>query len=196
MPVKFALDEVLASSPSTGKKGCLRLYSLGFGDISMDANTNLYSDSIYVADWYTAVNNSLQVTLPAQMEYAWRTGQDPQTRMVPMLTVIPDFFPEEWQALVEYLGVPYDPAAGDTPESKPFAYKRYLQRGKIGTPWTDEFREIIIEIGNETWHNKALPQWDGFGWTGAVMQGGKEYGLFAKLMIDRDRDEDAGMEAA
>jgi len=184
VPVKFALDEVLASAPPAGKKGCLRFYGVGFGDTSMQANLNWHSDSTYVADWYTAVNRSLLMTLPAQMEYALRTGSRPENRMVPMLTVIPDFFPEEWQAMVEYLGVPYDPAAGDTPQSKPFACARYLQRGKNGTPWTDEFREILIEIGNETWHNKALPMWDGFGWTGAVMQGGKEYGLFARHMID------------
>ena len=184
VPVKFAFDELLASSPPTGKKGCLRFYGVGFGDTSMQANLDLYGDSTYTADWYTAVNRSLLMTVPVQMEYAVRTGDRPETRMVPMLTVSPDFFPEEWKALVEYLGVPYDPAAGDTPQSKPFAHKRYLHRGKLGTPWADEFREIVIEIGNETWHNKALPMWDGFGWTGAVMQGGKEYGLFARHMID------------
>ena len=184
VPVKFALDEVVASSPPAGKKGCLRLYSLGFGDISMDANTGVFSDSNYTADWYTSVSSALTATLPAQLEYALRTGDRPETRMVPMLTLTPDFFPEEWKALIEFLGVPFDPAAGDTPEKKPFAYKRYLQRGKLGRPWTDEFREVVIEIGNETWHNKALPQWDGFGWTGAVMQGGKEYGLFARHIIN------------
>ncbi len=183
VPVKFAFDEILASMPASGKKGCLRLYGMGFGDISMEANTELYGDSTYTADWYTAVNQSIHMTLPVQMEYALRTGNSPETRMVPMLTVSPDFFPEEWKAMVEFLGVPYDPTT-DSPKSKPYAYKRYLQRGRTGKPWTEEFREIVIEIGNETWHNKALPQWDGFGWTGAVMQGGKEYGLFARFIID------------
>jgi hypothetical protein len=184
VPVKFSFDEIINSMPPTGKKGCLRMYGAGFCDTSMDAYTNLYAGSTYTADWYTAVNNATYITLPVQMEYALRTGDSPETRVVPMLTVNPDFYPEEWQAMIEFLGVPYDPAAGDTPHSKPYAYKRYMQRGKVGTPWTDQFREIVIEIGNETWHNKAMPMWDGFGWTNAVHQGGKEYGLFARYMID------------
>jgi len=185
VPIKATFDEILASMPAEGRKGCLRFYGLGFCDATMAAYTDLFAGSTYTADWYTAVSCATPATLPVQMEYARRTGSSPETRVVPMITLPPDFFPEEWQGLVEYLGVPYDPAAGDTPQTKPWAYKRFRQRGGVGTPWTDGFREIVIEIGNETWHNKALPMWDGFGWTGAVMQGGKEYGLFAKLIIDQ-----------
>lgn len=78
--------------------------------------------------------------------------------------------------------MPYD-SATDTPQSKPWAYRRSQQRGS-GTPWTDEFREIVLEYGNETWHNGAGGYgWDGFSAPGAVHQGGKEYGLFARYMF-------------
>ncbi|MCW2277866.1 hypothetical protein [Heliophilum fasciatum] len=36
----------------------------------------------------------------------------------------------------------------DTPESGPYAYLRWQQRG-ITTPWIQEFRQVIIEFGNE-----------------------------------------------
>ena len=67
---------------------------------------------------------------------------------------------QDWLGLVEYLAAPYDPKA-DSPRSKPWAYKRYRQRG-IGTPWTDEFANIVIEFGNETWHNGHFEDWLGF----------------------------------
>ena len=103
------------------------------------------------------------------------------------MTLIVDLFEEEWEALIEYLGVPYDPGI-DTPASKPYAYKRYVQRGDNGTPWTDEFREILVELGNESWHNgNRFPQWDGFGPPNWVHAGGKEYGLFAKYIFDERR---------
>ena len=54
----------------------------------------------------------------------------------------------------------------------------------MGTPWTEEFTRITVELGNETWHNGAFPQWLGFGRFMAVHQGGPEYGLVARYLID------------
>jgi hypothetical protein len=89
---------------------------------------------------------------------------------------------EDWLALVEYLAAPYDPQQ-DSPQSKPWAHLRVQQRG-VATPWTDEFAEIILEFGNETWHNGVFGDWLGFRTFGAVHQGGPEYGLFARYLIE------------
>ena len=48
-----------------------------------------------------------------------------------------------------YLASPYDPAK-DSPQSKPWAYKRFRQ-GQA-KPWTDEFEAINFELSNETWN--------------------------------------------
>ncbi len=105
--------------------------------------------------------------------------------MVPYLTGLEEYTEDEWMALAEFLGVPYDPSV-DTPETKPYAYLRYTYRDGNGTPWTDEFREIVVEYGNETWHNGAGGYgWDGWGRPGWVHHGGKEYGLFARYMFDQ-----------
>jgi hypothetical protein len=83
---------------------------------------------------------------------------------------------------VEYLAAPYDPAV-DTPGAKPYAHMRYRQRGH-GTPWTDAFAEIILEFGNETWHNGVFEDWLGFHKHHWVHAGGPEYGFFAQYLID------------
>jgi hypothetical protein len=90
----------------------------------------------------------------------------------------------EWAAILEYLAAPYDPAR-DSPATKPWAALRASQHG-VNRPWTEEFREIILEFGNETWHQGA----GGYGWHGYgrpfwVHTGGREYGLFARYFIDR-----------
>jgi hypothetical protein len=119
------------------------------------------------------------VTIPQIMNWAMATGYRADNRIIPYISLSEEYTEIEWLQLVEYLGVPYDPAA-DTPESKPWAYLRYQQRGN-GTPWTDEFREIVLEFGNETWHNGAGSYgWNGFGRPGWVHMGGREYGLFAR----------------
>jgi hypothetical protein len=68
---------------------------------------------------------------------------------------------KEWRDFIEYLAAPYDPKV-DTPKTKPYAHRRTLHRGGILTPWTEEFPSIIIEYGNETWHNGQ----GGYGWEG------------------------------
>ena len=93
--------------------------------------------------------------------------------------------PEEWQGLVEYLAAPYDPAAGDTPETKPWAARRYLQGCK--EHWANAFDKIYFELSNETWNNLFLP------WfftnmpdnaTDQDLDRGTVYGLFLGWVID------------
>lgn len=55
----------------------------------------------------------------------------------------------EWQALVEYLAAPYDPAR-DTPQSKPWAWRR-VQHGQP-RPYAEIFPRILIEFSNENWN--------------------------------------------
>jgi hypothetical protein len=172
----------MATLPATGSKPAVRFYPLSYGN-SLVENLlgNVDGNGGY------SVNDARfeagpGVTLPAIMGWALKTGASPATRVVPFLTFAEEYTENEWLAIVEYLGVPYV-AGTDTPTGKPYAYMRYQQRGN-GTPWTDEFREIVVEYGNETWHNGAGGYgWYGFGAPGAVHQGGAEYGLFARYMF-------------
>jgi len=101
-----------------------------------------------------------------------------QAKVTPWLQVEMHFSPEEWLGLIEYLAAPYDPAK-DTPQSKPWAWKRFSQ-GQT-KPWTDEFDSMLFEISNETWNWLFRP------WvfeamtdaaTGRKYDRGEVYGLF------------------
>ncbi len=101
-----------------------------------------------------------------------------KAEVIPWLQIEWHMSPEEWLGFVEFMAAPYDPAV-DTPESKPWAFKRYSQ-GQA-RPWVDEFDKIWFEIGNETWNwlfnpwvFEAMPD----GATGEKFQRGKVYGLF------------------
>ena len=61
----------------------------------------------------------------------------------PWLQVEQYFSEAELLGLVEFLAAPYDPAK-DSPERKPWAYKRYLQNQSA--PWTDVFPHFIYEV--------------------------------------------------
>jgi hypothetical protein len=177
-PHHLSLDEFLAASPTTGRKPAVRFYPVNYpGHSSLDHLLGNYASS--VADFiYNVRADAGRVTVPHAMEWCLATGSTPEERAVPFLTLSEEYTEVEWKAVIEYLGVPYDPVH-DTQTSKPWAYKRYLQRGH-GSPWTDDFREIVLELGNETWHNGAGGYgWHGFGRPGWVHDGGTEYGLFA-----------------
>jgi hypothetical protein len=72
-----------------------------------------------------------------------------QVKCNPWLQIEMAMSEEEWLGLAEFLAAPYDPAK-DTPETKPWAYKRYRMGQK--RPWTEEFERIYFEISNETWN--------------------------------------------
>lgn len=72
----------------------------------------------------------------------------------PWLQIEYHMSPEEWLGFAEYMAAPYDPAK-DTPQSKPWAYKRYAQGRQA--PWTDAFDRIYFELSNETWNGLFAP---------------------------------------
>lgn len=98
---------------------------------------------------------------------------------------------EEWLGFAEWLLAPYDPDAGDTPESKPWAHKRWSMGQK--EPWIDAFPEFAFEISNETWNRTFAPyDWD---WgtpltdsvTGQNYSYGETYGLFNEYVVNQLR---------
>ena len=183
-PHEVSFDEFMASVPAEGKKPAMRFYGPIYHATTVEALMGDYGNSKWEVAWNMRFGNAPIATLAQSMYWAYKTGDSPETRVVPHLTFNEEYVESDWKAIVEYLGVPYDPAT-DSPESKPYAYRRYRYRGENGRPWTDEFREIVVEYGNETWHNGAGGYgWDGWGRPGYVHFGGTEYGLFARYMFD------------
>jgi len=186
LPNQTILDEVLASQPASGPKGVHRMWFLN-RSATMDSILGWHANSRIVPSWNTFVSETLKMTLPTGLMFAERTGNSPETRMRPYLVLAHVLHSEaDWRNLVEYLAAPYDPAR-DTPAAKPYAHRRFQQRGH-GRPWTDTFAEIRIELGNETWHNGMVDDdWIGFGRSGRIRDGGTEYGLFARYLVDEIR---------
>ncbi|HQK93746.1 MAG TPA: Ig domain-containing protein [Armatimonadota bacterium] len=182
VPNATVLDELKAASPPAGPKGMQRCWVLA-RDSTMDHLLSWYGNSQVRPDWSTSISGTVDMTMPQLLEFCRLTGPDPTQRVVPWIVIQHILHDEDdWLALVEYLAAPYDPAA-DSPETKPWAFRRFRQRG-TGTPWIDEFRELIIEFGNETWHNGVFEDWLGFRTRNAVWQGGQEYGMFARYLIE------------
>jgi hypothetical protein len=182
-PHEVSFDELMATMPAVGRKPAIRFYYLTYHPAELRSQFGNHGSASYNVAWNSGPGRAPASTIHQCLNWALATGTDPDTRAVPYFTQPEEYTEAEWMALVEYLGVPYDPAT-DTPAKKPWAYQRYVMRGKNGKPWSDEFREILVEYGNETWHNGAGGYgWDGFGTPGAVHQGGREYGLFARYMF-------------
>jgi hypothetical protein len=183
-PHEISFDEMMDSMPQTGKKPAMRFYGTIFHPSSIEAMMTNYGNGTYRVAWNAGTGNAPSTTIAQCMQWAYQTGDAPDTRVVPYLTCLEEYTEDEWMALVEFLGVPYNPSV-DTPQTKPYAYLRYKHRNRNGRPWTDEFREIVIELGNETWHQGAGGYgWDGWGRPNWVHHGGLEYGLFARYMFD------------
>lgn len=182
VPNATVLDELLKSQPATGRKGTHRIWFLS-RDATLSSILSWHAGSNVRPDWRTAVEGTMHMTLPMGLMFDLATGPDAQSRMRPWLVLQHILHSEaDWLNLVEYLAAPYDPKT-DTPQSKPWAFRRFQQRGS-GTPWTDEFETITVEFGNETWHNGHFDDWLGFSTRGAIHQGGREYGLFMTYLIN------------
>jgi len=182
VPNPTVLHELLRSQPSAGPKAAHRIWFLA-KDATMASILSWHANSDVSPDWRTFVGGTMEMTLPMGLAFDLATGPDAASRMRPWLVIQHILHSEEdWLAFIEYLAAPYDPKA-DTPQAKPWAYKRCQQRG-VGTPWTDEFPHIIVEFGNETWHNGVFPDWIGFSTRNAVHQGGREYGLFTRYLVE------------
>jgi hypothetical protein len=182
---RLAFDELVMSQPETGRKGSHRIWFLN-KDATMEGITSWHANSTWSPDWITGVSDTLDMTLPMGLEFDLATGATPETRMRPWLVLQHLTHSEdEWRGLVEYLAAPYDPAK-DTPKAKPWAHKRFMQRGH-GRPWTAEFPSIAIQFGNETWHNGQNAEWLGFAWRGNIFQGGRAYGLAMQYLCNEIR---------
>lgn len=116
-------------------------------------------------------------TLPQMLSAFHETGVQPWLQFEFHMA------PEEWLGMVEYLAAPYRPEV-DTPQAKPWAYKRYRQGH--AAPWVDDFEKIYIELGNETWNRLFFP------WVFEPMNdsttrksysGGEVYGLYQEYVI-------------
>lgn len=169
-------------SQSAGKKGTLRIYGPVFNHSPMSSILQGFNSSRADVSWMASVQGDSARSLPQSLELAFATGSNPETRVVPWITFQVTQDEDEWQALIEYLAEPFDPAV-DEAKGKPWAALRFSQRGH-GRPWTADFREMILEIGNETWHNGAAGYgFEGFGYGSFIAPNeptwGTEYGLMA-----------------
>jgi len=176
--------ELMDNQPAEGAKGAQRSW-VGLTDARMESILGWHNQNTMQVSWFLSLRPAEPTTVPKTLAMLERTGDTPATRMTPWLIVQVMFDENEYRDLIEYLAAPYDPRA-DTSESKRFAHLRYTQRGH-GRPWIDDFKEIIIEFGNENWHNRIMANWIGFGRYGAVHQYGKEYGLFCRYFIEQMR---------
>ena len=175
----FVLDELRASQPLTGEKGMLRYMYVLLNRASMASSLGLHHDAHLAISWYQGADAVGTMTLPHFLQNALVTGATPATRMKPWLNVSSHATEQEWLMLMEYLAAPIDPANPADVAAKPWAFLRYQQRG-VTTPWTDEFPRLYVEFANETWHNGAVhPEWVGWGRSGYIHDGAREFGLMA-----------------
>jgi hypothetical protein len=180
VPSPRMLDELLASQPATGRKGMMRSMSIMLNSATMKSLLTPHKDDSVTMDWYQSFGAASNLSLPWMLDYAYKTGTSPATRMRPWLNISSYDTEAEWAMLCEFLAAPIDPSNAADVAAKPWAYLRYLERG-VATPWTDEFECIYIEFANETWHNGAVSdQWIGWGRSGWVHSGDKEFGLAVK----------------
>lgn len=135
------------------------------------------SQESYSMDQYTGPNGTVEgvekgISLGGVLGTIRKAGMDP------WLQIEFHMSPEEWLGFAEFMAAPYDPAE-DTPESKPWAYKRFKQGHPA--PWTDDFDRIYFELSNETWNSLFAP-WVFTGMrdsvTGKNHDRGAVYGMF------------------
>jgi len=183
VPNATVLDELIKSQPATGKKGVHRIW-FNTRDTTLSSILSWHANSKVSPNVSTSVGETMAMTLPMGLTFDLATGDSPATRMRPWLVIQHILNSEQdWKNLIEYLAAPYDPKK-DSPKEKPWAYLRTQHRSGVLTPWMDEFSDMVIELGNETWHNGFIEDWLGFSKSGMIHQGGPEYGYFAKYLIE------------
>jgi len=176
---------LMDNQPATGRKGALRSWA-GLTQASMDDLLRWSIPCEFNLEGRVRLNTIKRgPAFPKALTILEATGDRTETRMVPWLIAQVTHSPEEYRNLIEYLAAPYDPAV-DSPESKPYAHRRTLHRGH-SRPWTEDFREVIIEFGNENWHNRQNSGWIGVGRFSAVHQGGPEMGVFTRYLVEEIR---------
>ena len=102
---------------------------------------------------------------------ALASGTNAATRTIPWVIASLEWAEEDFVKLVEYLSGPAGTPYGDL---------RIEKRGGVTTPWTDEFRKIYIEMGNEPWNTGYF-----FGFRGGFSdQSGTTYGRWSNYVWD------------
>ncbi len=129
-PHEISFDELADSMPDMGEKPALRFYDTIFHPADIQSMFTNYANGTYRVAWNSGPGNAPSTTIAQALYWAYKTGDRPNTRVVPYLTCLEEYTENEWMALVEFLGVPYDPATDD-PASKPYAYLRYKYRDDI-----------------------------------------------------------------
>ena len=100
---------------------------------------------------------------------ALASGSTPETRNIPWIIASLEWAEADFVNLVEYL-------AG--PAGTPYGDLRIEQRGGVTTPWTDEFRKIYLEMGNEPWNTGYF-----FGFRGGFSaESGTTYGRWCQYI--------------
>jgi hypothetical protein len=103
------------------------------------------------------------------LQASYESGADPETRTIPWITVNLNWTEQNFLDLVEYL-------AG--PTNTPYGALRQAERGGIAQPWTDEFRAIYLEMGNEPWNAGYFFVFRG----GFTDRSGQTYGRWCQYM--------------
>ena len=131
-------------------------------DATMSSILSWHANSQVSLDWSTSVEGTMAMTLPDGLTFDLATGKDPQSRMRPWLVIQHILHSRAGLAGPDRVpGRPLRSPSGHAPARSPGPTSAFRQRG-TGTPWTDEFAEIVIEFGNETWHNGIFDDWLGF----------------------------------
>jgi len=167
-------DEKIAKLKASGMRA-LRMHGL-----IATKNTSYDLEQLTNSEGITS-SNRVRNTLPDYLNLTQSVG------MQPWLQIEPHLSPEEWLGFVEYLAADYDPMV-DTPNTKSWAWKRVKQGQQ--EPWTSEFDEIYLEIGNETW-NRLFRPWTFSPMTdaetGQKYSAGAVYGLYQEYILSTMR---------
>jgi hypothetical protein len=153
----FAMQPQALQTLQNFKPGSLRIWS---GQTNTTFGTTLENwtnpDSINQLTWDPNYGRTPapELHLPSALALSKQVGADP------WLIVGPYMNEAEWSGLIEYL-------AG--PAGTPYGDKRIAQGH--ANPWTDDFADIYIELGNETWNGLFRP-WN--------FNSGTIYGQFAE----------------
>jgi hypothetical protein len=120
-----------------------------------------------------------QHTLPNLLSIMKRSHINPWLQIEMVMTE------DEWLGFIEYFCAPYNPK-NDSPETKPWAFKRYSQGHS--QPYLADFDRVLFEISNETWNplfspfcflNNKMPDAK----TGVEYSGGAIYGMLQEYVI-------------
>jgi len=149
------------------QKGPMRL---GFIDDPFKHVLNPSIMSMRMGSLGSGAYRACDMHLEDMLKVACRSGSSPETRLMPWIIASLEWSETDYVNLIEYL-------AG--PAGTPYGDLRIKQRDGVTTPWTDEFREIFIEMGNEPWNYLYF-----FNFGGGTPEAGATYGRWCQYIWD------------